>query len=79
MKKTNVRLKSNELIAILDSQFKGKLNLARIKFIALFISSLCKVQTVNFEKLANAFDSGSKAYFFAKKSSKIYIRFYTGI
>lgn len=61
MKKTNVSLKSSELITILDSQFKGKLNLARIKFIALFISSLCKVQTVNFEKLANAFDSGSKA------------------
>ncbi len=61
MKKTNVSLKSSELITILDLQFKGKLNLARIKFIALFISSLCKVQTVNFEKLANAFDSGSKA------------------
>ena len=61
MKKTNVSLKSNELITILDSQFKGKLSLARIKFIALFISSLCKVQTVNFEKIANAFDSGSKA------------------
>ena len=27
----------------------------------MFISSLCKVQTVNFEKLANAFDSNSKA------------------
>jgi len=61
MMKTNVSPKNSELIIILDSQFKGMLNLARIKFIALFISSLCKVQTVNFEKLANAFDSGSKA------------------
>ncbi len=61
MKKTNVSHKSSELITILDPQFKGKLNLARIKFMALLISSLCKVQTVNFEKLANGFDSSSKA------------------
>ncbi len=45
MKKTNVSPKSSELIIILNSQFKGKLNLARIKFMALFVSSLCKVQT----------------------------------
>jgi len=61
MKNTNVSDKNSELITTLDSHFKGSLNLARIKFIVLFISALCKVQTVNFEKLANAFDSGSKA------------------
>jgi len=61
MKKTNVIPKISELVSVLESRYKGKLNLARIKFIALFISSLCKVQTVNLEKLANAFDSGSKA------------------
>lgn len=32
-------------------------NLARVKFFVLFISVLCKVQTVGFEKLATAFDS----------------------
>jgi hypothetical protein len=32
-------------------------NLARVKFFVLFISALCKVQTVGFEKLATAFDS----------------------
>jgi len=57
MKNTNVTSKSNELISILDTQFKGKLNLARVKLIALFICSLCKVQTVTFSKLANGFDS----------------------
>jgi hypothetical protein len=57
MKKINVSTKSNELISILDTQFKGKVNLARVKLIALFICSLCKVQTVTFSKLANAFDS----------------------
>jgi len=61
MKNTNVTTKSNELISILDIHFKGTLNLARVKLIALFISSLCKVQTVTFSKLANAFDSTSKS------------------
>ncbi len=61
MKKTNVSPKISELVSVLDSRYRGKLNLARIKFIAMFISSLCKVQSVNFEKLANAFDSNSKA------------------
>ena len=33
------------------------MNLARIKFFGLFITALCKVQTVCFEKLSYAFDS----------------------
>jgi Transposase DDE domain. len=37
------------------------MNLARIKFIAYFIQALCKVQTVTFEKLGNAFDTTAKA------------------
>ncbi len=60
MKKTNVSPKISKLVSVLDSRYRGKLNYARIKFIAMFINSLCKVQTVNFEKLANAFDSNSK-------------------
>ena len=36
------------------------MNLARIKFFGLFICSLCKVQTVCFEKLAIAFETGVK-------------------
>jgi len=57
MKKTNANAKSSELISVLDTHFKGKINLARIKLIAFFITSLCKVQTVTFHKLAVAFDS----------------------
>ena len=56
MKKTNVCPKINELTSVLSTQFSGTLNLARVKLIALFICSLCKVQTVTFSKLANAFD-----------------------
>jgi len=61
MKNTNVSFKNNELIPILNEHFKGKLNFARVQFIAMFISSLCKVQTVTFSKIANAFDSTAKA------------------
>jgi len=61
MKKTNVESQSTELISILNAHFQGKLNLARVKLIAMFICSLCKVQTVGFEKLANVFDSNAQA------------------
>jgi hypothetical protein len=57
MKKNNASDKSKELNSVLSSHFKGKINLARIKLISHFIMTLCKVQTVTFEKLANAFES----------------------
>ena len=57
MKKTNATTKSSELNSVLSSHFQGKTNLARIKFISHFIIALCKVQTVTFEKLANAFET----------------------
>jgi hypothetical protein len=60
-KNTKVEDKSTELVSILKEQFQGKLNLARIKFLSLFIVALCKVQTVNFEKLSSAFNSTAKA------------------
>ncbi|WP_449397382.1 hypothetical protein, partial [Cryomorpha ignava] len=55
--KTNANFKSTELTETLHTHFKGTTNLARIKLIAFFITALCKVQTVNFDKLANAFDT----------------------
>jgi hypothetical protein len=58
----NTRLESKN--SILDNTlvqiFEKEMNLARIKFFGLFISALCKVQTVCFEKLAVAFDSEVK-------------------
>ena len=57
MKKTNATTKSSELNSVLSSHFQGKINLARIKLISHFIIALCKVQTVTFEKLANAFET----------------------
>lgn len=54
---TKVSNKNSDLTSILLSHFEGKINLARIKFMALMIISLCKVQTVNFERLAQGFDT----------------------
>ena len=55
--KIKIQDKNNEIIPSLLTHFEGKMNLARIKFFGLFISALCKVQTVGFEKLACAFDT----------------------
>ena len=51
MKKINISDKNSDLISILNTHFDGKLNKARVKFISMVIVALCKVQTVNFNKL----------------------------
>jgi hypothetical protein len=61
MEKTNAFAKNTELTSVLNTHFKGKINLARVKLISLFICSLCKVQTVTFDKLANAFDTRTRS------------------
>lgn len=58
---TKVESKVTILSDTLKEFFGDKMNLARIKFFGLFISALCKVQTVCFEKLACGFDSSVKA------------------
>lgn len=61
MKKTNAITKNSELTSVLDSHFQKKINLARVKLISHFVIALCKVQTVTFEKLSNAFDTSSNS------------------
>jgi hypothetical protein len=61
MKKTNAITKNSELTSVLNSHFQKKINLARVKLISHFVIALCKVQTVTFEKLSNAFDTESNA------------------
>ncbi len=61
MEKINIESKSSEFVLIMNEQFKVKINLARLKLISMFVIALCKVQTVGFEKLANAFDTEAKA------------------
>jgi hypothetical protein len=57
---TKISGKSKDLVSVLQSHLGGKINLARIKLICHFIKALCIVQTVSFEKLANAFDTQAK-------------------
>jgi transposase len=57
MKKTNILNKNSDLILILSTNLGANFNLARVKFISMFIIALCKRQTVNFSKLSKAFDT----------------------
>ena len=57
-KDSKVSHKSSDLTSVLVQHFGKSLNLARIKFISLFICALCKVQVVCFEKLASGFENG---------------------
>lgn len=60
-KNTSLANEDTELLTVFQSHFTGFLNLARIRLICLFISSLCKVRTVNFSKLSVGFDTKSNA------------------
>jgi len=59
--KIKVENKVTVLSDTLKEFFGDKMNLARIKFFGLFISALCKVQTVCFEKLACSFECDARA------------------
>ncbi len=54
---TSIESKNSVLVSTLAEIFGQNMNLARIKFFGLFISALCKVQTVCFEKLAVSFET----------------------
>ncbi len=56
-KNTSSEYKDTELLDVFKGHFTGLLNLARIRLICLFISSLCKVRSVNFSKLSCGFDN----------------------
>lgn len=58
-KHSKVHYKSSELTSVLSEYFGKSMNLARIKFVSLFVIAICKVQTVCFEKLSYGFDNGT--------------------
>jgi hypothetical protein len=57
MMNTSLSSKDTSLISVLQEHFRGELNLARVKLIALFITALCKIKTINYDRLASAFDT----------------------
>lgn len=59
MKNTSLSSKNTTLFPILESHFDGNLNKARIKFISLFIEALCRVKSVNYDKVACGFNSNA--------------------
>ncbi len=57
MENTSLNDKDTTLISVLQGHFKGEINLARVKLICLFITALCKVKTINYDRLASGFDT----------------------
>jgi hypothetical protein len=57
MKNTSLGSKDTSLISVLQVHFKGELNLARVKLICLFITALCKTKTINYDRIASAFET----------------------
>ena len=58
---SKVSHEDTSLFLILNNHFGTYFNKARIKLMSMFILSLVKVQTVNFNRLSNSFDSSSKS------------------
>jgi hypothetical protein len=56
MKNISLERKDTSLISVLQGHFKRELNLARVKLICLFITALCKIKTINYDRLASGFD-----------------------
>lgn len=52
MENINVESKSSEFISIINEQFQGKVNLARLKLISMFVIALYKVQTLFYCNIA---------------------------
>ena len=57
MKNTSLEGKDSALISVLQGHFKGELSLPRVKLICLYITALCKIKTINYDRLASAFDT----------------------
>ncbi len=47
MMKTSIEYKNKELVEIINTHFEEKVNLARVKLIALMVVSFCKVQKLD--------------------------------
>ena len=60
-KKIKDSRKSSDLATILQIHFGKSINLARIKFIALFLEALCRVQTVSLHKIALGFNTSASS------------------
>ena len=60
MRNISLGSKDTGLLTALQGHFKGDINLVRVKLICLFITALCKVKTINYDRLASGFDTEAK-------------------
>ena len=52
--------KDTALISVLQGHFKGQLNFASVKLKCLFVTDLCKIKTINYDRLAFKCDTNTK-------------------
>lgn len=57
---TSLGSKNTGLLTALQAHFKGDINGARVRLICLFITALCKLKAINYDRLASAFDVNIK-------------------
>jgi len=67
---------SKTLFSVLNEHFGVSINLSRIRMISFLISSLCKVQIVNHERLAIAFDTESDKDFSLRRIQRLFAHLY---
>lgn len=74
-KTPKVNCENTTLLPILKEHFGSTMNLARIRLISLIITALCKIQTVNFDRLACDFDTRSKQESSLRRIQRFFAKF----
>ena len=76
---SKVSHEDSSLFLVLKEHFNGYFNKARIKLISMFILSLVKVQTVNYNRLANSFDTSSKSDSSHRRIQRFFASFFCSV
>jgi len=76
---SKVSHEDTSLFLVLKEHFNGHFNKARIKLISMFILSLVKVQTVNFNRLSNSFETSSKSDSSHRRIQRFFASFFVDI
>jgi Transposase DDE domain len=71
---TKIDCKTNQLVANLKE--KTQWNLAHVRFLVAFISAVCKLQTVNFIKLAQGFGGTAKVESNHRRIQRFFAKFF---
>ncbi|WGQ12751.1 hypothetical protein [Sphingobacterium faecium] len=72
---TSLSDKDTGLLTALKAHFSGEMIGARIKLICLFINALCKVKTINYDRLASGFEVNAKKNSFYRRIQRFMAEF----